>query len=181
MKRSIFIFLVIGITILFFGCSNDEPSAPELNQSDQVETCLPRRMVTPFSGIEKFVAVLEQGTMIQLPNGMILARGHVTEYYDDASDSRVTGKFVCTATGIFDDTFSGPAWGAGVLTPDIGGSWDIKMVAKISSTEGNKVDAFGYGKGAMKGLVAHWTYTSEPGETDYTIEGFIVEHLKTIR
>jgi hypothetical protein len=178
MKHLIFTFLAIGTTMIFFGCSKDNPLAPELNQNDPAATSLAKRMVTPFSGVEKFVALLEQGTMTLLPNGRVLARGHAVEYYDEASDPRVTGKSEFTASGIFDDTFSGPAWGTGVLIPDIGGRWDIKFVAKISSTEGNIVEAFGHGKGAMKGLVAHWTYKSKPGETDYTIEGFIVEHYK---
>lgn len=40
MKHSILMFLVIGVTIIFFGCSEKNPSAPELSQSDQVTTSL---------------------------------------------------------------------------------------------------------------------------------------------
>ena len=40
MKHSILMFLFIGVTFIFFGCSEKNPSAPELSQSDQVTTSL---------------------------------------------------------------------------------------------------------------------------------------------
>lgn len=35
MKRSRLVFLIIGVSIIFFGCSKDDFSAPDLGQSDQ--------------------------------------------------------------------------------------------------------------------------------------------------
>jgi hypothetical protein len=40
MKHSILMFLFIGVTFIFFGCSEKNPSAPELSQSDQVTNTL---------------------------------------------------------------------------------------------------------------------------------------------
>ncbi|MBT8387260.1 MAG: hypothetical protein KJO12_07590 [Ignavibacteria bacterium] len=36
MKHLMLVFLVIGATLIFFGCSEKNPTAPELSQSDQV-------------------------------------------------------------------------------------------------------------------------------------------------
>ncbi len=36
MKRLFLAFLFTGIALLYFGCSENNPSAPELSQSDQV-------------------------------------------------------------------------------------------------------------------------------------------------
>jgi len=46
MKLSIFVFLVIGATLIFFGCSENNPSAPELSQSDQVTHTLAKPHLT---------------------------------------------------------------------------------------------------------------------------------------
>jgi hypothetical protein len=43
MKRLIFMFLVIGATMIFFGCSENNPSAPELSQSDQLTASLAKK------------------------------------------------------------------------------------------------------------------------------------------
>ena len=36
MKHTIFLFLVLGATLIFFGCSENNSTAPELSQSDQL-------------------------------------------------------------------------------------------------------------------------------------------------
>ena len=46
MKRTILMFLVIGATLIFFGCSEKNPSAPELSQSDQVTNTLAKPHLT---------------------------------------------------------------------------------------------------------------------------------------
>jgi hypothetical protein len=46
MKRSILMFLVIGATLIFFGCSENNPSAPGLSQSDQVTNSLAKPHLT---------------------------------------------------------------------------------------------------------------------------------------
>ena len=46
MKLSILVFLVIGATFIFFGCSENNPSAPGLSQSDQVTNTLAKPHLT---------------------------------------------------------------------------------------------------------------------------------------
>ncbi len=45
MKHSILMFLFIGVTFIFFGCSEKNPSAPELSQSDQVTNTLAKKLI----------------------------------------------------------------------------------------------------------------------------------------
>jgi len=45
MKLSILVFLIIGATFIFFGCSENNPSAPELSQSDQVTNTLAKKLI----------------------------------------------------------------------------------------------------------------------------------------
>lgn len=40
MKNSVLMFLVIGVTVFFFGCSENYPVAPEMDQIDQAPTSL---------------------------------------------------------------------------------------------------------------------------------------------
>lgn len=40
MKRSRLVFLIIGVSIIFFGCSKDDLPAPEFDQSDQATASL---------------------------------------------------------------------------------------------------------------------------------------------
>ena len=46
MKLSILVFLIIGATLIFWGCSENNPSAPELSQSDQVTHTLAKPHLT---------------------------------------------------------------------------------------------------------------------------------------
>ena len=43
MKRSILMFLVLGVSIIFFGCSTDNPLTSELDQSDQAPASLAKK------------------------------------------------------------------------------------------------------------------------------------------
>jgi len=43
MKNLIFIFLFFGVATLYIGCSDNNPSAPQLNQSDQVTNTLDKK------------------------------------------------------------------------------------------------------------------------------------------
>jgi|GEM_PF-6646285 len=176
MKRSILLLFLLGATILVFSCSKDGPTTPELMQSQQGTESLAKMSVTRFSGDEKFIAMLNPGTWTNLPNGMSLVQASVFEYYDEASDPRVTGKIIITVNGVFDNTFSGKFWGTGELTTDIGGSWELKIVGERIAAEGSFADAIGHGKGKFEGLVSHWKYERlEPEKDDFTFKGFIIE------
>ena len=50
MKCTILMFLVIGATFIFFGCSEKNPSAPELSQSDQVTNTLVKKPAPNLTG-----------------------------------------------------------------------------------------------------------------------------------
>ena len=45
MKKLILIFLFFGIAALYIGCSDNNPSAPQLNQSDQITNTLDKKPV----------------------------------------------------------------------------------------------------------------------------------------
>ncbi|MBT8380478.1 MAG: hypothetical protein KJN64_14760 [Ignavibacteria bacterium] len=54
MKSLMLVFLVIGATLIFFGCSENNPSASELSQGDQVTNSLAKKpltghQITPFT------------------------------------------------------------------------------------------------------------------------------------
>ena len=51
MKKLIFIFLFLGIAMLYYSCSDNNPSAPGLNQSDQVVNTLDKKPAPNFIGI----------------------------------------------------------------------------------------------------------------------------------
>ena len=166
MKHFNLLFLVTGISLFIFGCSEDDSTSPEHNQTNQVTT---------FSGVENLVAVYNEGTVTPLPNGLTLVQDGVFEYRDESSDPRITGKEMVYATGIFDSTFCGPGWATGEFIPDNGGSWDLRFIGERSITEGSTGEVIAHGKGILEGLTALWTYKCLPGETEYTIEGFILE------
>jgi len=50
MKRLILMFLIVGATLIFFGCSEKNPSAPELSQSDQVTNTLSKKPLPTITG-----------------------------------------------------------------------------------------------------------------------------------
>ena len=59
MKLSILVFLVIGATLIFFGCSENNPSAPGLSQNDQVTNTLAKPHLTgttycDFTGVPPY-------------------------------------------------------------------------------------------------------------------------------
>ena len=52
MKHLMLVFLVIGATLIFFGCSERNPSAPELSQSDQVTNSLAKPQLTGIVNLD---------------------------------------------------------------------------------------------------------------------------------
>ena len=50
MKSLISIFLFVGIVTLYIGCSDNNPSAPQLNQSDQVTNTLDKKPAANLIG-----------------------------------------------------------------------------------------------------------------------------------
>ena len=50
MKRALIMFLFIGVTMIFFSCSDNNPSAPELSQDDQIATTLAKKSASKLIG-----------------------------------------------------------------------------------------------------------------------------------
>ena len=52
MKRLIFVFLVIGATLIFFGCSENNSTAPELSQNDLVTNTMAKKPTPNLIGTQ---------------------------------------------------------------------------------------------------------------------------------
>ena len=172
MKRLILMFLV-GVSIIFFGCSKDNSLAPGVAQNDQTIASLKAAKVkTEFTGIcTPVLQLFDPGTSTVLPNGKIKVTGMVADWYDAASDPLVTGTSIWYENWLFEaDGSSAKIWGKADLNLDIGGTWKISWYGSITAEEGYTlfdpshpftavVYATGTGKtGAVKGMVAHSTY-----------------------
>jgi len=177
--------------MIFFGCTEDNPVASEINQtdqlnnqSDQVVECRIRPR-TPFNGISTFTANLATGTVTQLPNGNIRVKGKINEWYDDSSDPRVTGKTIWYINAIIYPDGHRKLWGRGELFVDNnGGYWKMRWHGTMSP-DGSIVDyVVGRGKeGPVKGLRCKSTYISVPDPNEppgfyYTLNGYIIEKKK---
>ena len=185
MKHLIYVFLVIGVVVFFFGCQKDNLTSPDLNQSDQAEAPVLNksdRVLVPwtktktaFTGTSNFKQLLEPATETLLPNGKTLLSGEVAEWYDEASDPRVTGQSIWVVNKLLNEDGSGKVWGtADIFVDNDGGRWEILWWGSVSS-EGVVAKAVGTGiEGDVKGLVAKWTYTMifENG-IFYTSKGYI--------
>ena len=188
MKRSILIFLVLGLSIILFGCSKDEFLAPGVDQGDQGTIFLKSAKTGIFTGV---------CTPVDPDNGV---------WYDLADDWRVTGTSLWTFES---DEGATEVWGTSELFVDIGkpngvpkgkpeglsrGKWDVTwdgIVTPILDEDEAQIgvnivcNAYGTGtKGAVKGLVAEWTYTmnwrfaDDPSTFFYETEGFIEKNKK---
>jgi hypothetical protein len=92
MKRTNLMFLVIGVAIIFSGCSKDNSLAPDLSQSDQGTTFLKAEKI-PYTGVSDPVVggIFEPGEWTFLPNGNVKIQGMIAEWYDTADTPLLTG------------------------------------------------------------------------------------------
>ena len=182
MKRSILILLVIGTVMIFFGCSVDNPMAPNLNQndpmakelsqSDQAPTPLAKaKAKRTFEGICTFVE--------PVPN----------TWYDATDDWRTTGTTIWIQPDL--SVFGGTATlfvDAKNPHDENRGVWEMTWTGALTPTPDPVgmiivATATGVGvEGKVKGMKANWTYTMNyvgdnfptPNETFfYVIEGNI--------
>ncbi len=192
MKRLITLFLVAAVTMFFYSCSENNSTAPELSQSDQVTSTL-AKVKTAFTGTCIPILLGDPGTKTVLPNGKTLVKGETAEWYDEADDWRVTGKTFWFINSLIEaDGLNTKLWGkANIIVvgenpgDDPRGTWNLSWHGYLTP-KGDPpydkyshftivVDAVGQGKeGEVKGLVAKWTYKfdSEVGYF-YVTEGFI--------
>ena len=173
--------LVLGLAIIFFGCTKDDPVTPDLSQSDQETTSLKAEKI-PFYGTCNFAAPGDPGTTKVLPNGNILIKGQTAVWYDSAFYEG-TNLLGWEVTGISNWTINWLITGENtakvrgkceilVGTHPDHPEWEQTGLWKISwhgwqtpTPEGFILvcDAVGQGKeGDVKGMVAKWTYTMDP-------------------
>ena len=186
MKRLINVFLIVVSVFLLLSCQDNNPTNPAQNQNDQ--TMIPdskqtdnrfspfAKVVSHFTGTSNFVAPLEPGTERVLPNGKTLVLEQKAEWYDEASDARVTGQTIWVINKLLNKDGTGRVWGSAVLNVDDGGKWDMIWWGTLTS-EGIVAKAVGSGvEGAVKGLTAKWTYTMDFAQGFfYTSKGIIIE------
>ncbi len=173
MKRLNLMFLVIGVSIIFFGCSKDDSLAPESDQSDQVTNSLKSaKILTEFSGICSFFAPGEEGSIKVLPNDKILVKGATVVWYDDATDPLVTGKTFWYIKQKIEEDGTFKYWGkAELIVDDNRGRWEMSWHGYLNQN-GLIAVAVGTGKeGEVKGLVAKWTYILDFEQFVYNFEG----------
>jgi len=182
--------LVMGAAIIFFGCEKEANPAPGADLADQENTSLKAAIVkTAFTGTSTpVINPIDPGITKILPNGKTKVIGIVAEWYDQASDPRVTGTSIWYENCIWDaEPFTSPGkfWGkaeifVGGNAEENDGRWEITWHGyfTLSEVPGHftvDVDAVGKGKeGEVKGLTAKWKYTfdSQVGFF-YSTEGYI--------
>ena len=183
MKRSNLMFLVIGVAIIFFGCSKDDPLVPGLSQNDQGTTSLKAAKIkTPFSGYCSFLAVLDPGEDVLLPNGTTLRTGYVSQWKDNSDDPLVAGISTWTMNWLIEeDGITAKIWGkAEILLNDGRGKWKLSFHGNVTNTEVGMIIedvCVGTGKeGEVEGMVAKWAHKmdfdfSNPATFVYNFEG----------
>ncbi|MDH3252568.1 MAG: hypothetical protein OEM41_07235 [Ignavibacteria bacterium] len=174
MKRSIFMTLVIGAGLIFFGCSDKNPTAPEMSQSGQVPASL-GKVVKYFSGTSTNIGFLDPGKTNALPNGRVQIRGLVVQTEDILTDLRVTGIVTWVVHLNIYPEGNDTRWGSGeLIIPDVG-RWDMTYKGWLTPGEGLTYEVDGHGKGELKGLKAHWTYFLPNPPGVFEVQGFIIE------
>lgn len=175
MKGFILMVCVFSALMIFFGCSEDNTTAPELNRTNQITPSI-AKLKTMFSGTSTKVEVLSQGNFTTLPNGKALLKGWISVYADTIDDPRVSGISTWYVNALINPDGSEYDWGKAQLIVDNNGSkWEMTWHGRVSP-EGRIVDyVTGTGKeGAVKGLIAKWTYIREPGQAGfYSVQGII--------
>jgi hypothetical protein len=126
--------------------------------------------VTRFSGCtETYVATLDPGTQIPLPNGSVIIKGQVMMLRDDCpTEPRESGDNTVVMNAILDAAGLGPMWGTAVKVSDEGGVWEIQWVGALDA-QGARIEGSGQGIGLYAEL-RMWV-TSLYG----TFSGIIVE------
>ena len=195
MKRLIIMFLVIGITMFIYSCSEQSPTAPGLNQNDQATTSL-SKIRTQFHGTSNWVADIDQGSAVVLPNGKLKITGQIAKWKEETDCPMVNGQSIWYINWLINSDWSrAKLWGTADINVGVEkdgdpvlGTWQLSWHGRL--TDGVFDEATGFfsagkivvkavGKGTsgiVKGLVAHWTYTMNIAEGFvYKSKGFIIK------
>ncbi len=178
MKRSFFFLVVIGVTMIFLNCSEENTTAPETNQA--------------FAGTSIWVADIDPGETTLLEDGRTLITGQKAEWYDSTNVDLVTGKSFWEVGWIIEEDGNAQMWATAELVVDGGrGKWEFTWSGTRVPTGGGTFvewespfriegDAVGKGvEGEVAGLEAKWTYIMDfNGDFStlfYNVEGYIVK------
>jgi hypothetical protein len=177
MRRSILLSLVIGAGLIFFGCSENNPTAPEMSQNDQVPASLDKKVMAYFEGTSTNIGLVDAGKTVTLPNDRVQIRGLVVRTEDISTDSRVAGIVTWVVNMNIYPEGNDTRWGSGELVIPGVGKWNMTYKGWFTPGEGLTYEVDGHGKGELKGLTAHWTYflPNPPGVFD--VQGFIIEQM----
>jgi hypothetical protein len=173
MKRLFCIFLLIGAAIIYFGCSENNPLDPNLNQNEMSLTNLGKKIHYTFFDGTSYTISLVEGKLIFLPNGTLRIIGWIADTDDQLSDPRISG--IITWKGNMDiyPDGSDKRWGSGESED---GQWDLRFNGWLDLIEGVTYEVDGHGKGEYQGLKIHMTYLKPIGDTLFTVNGYIIEH-----
>ncbi|MBL1215589.1 MAG: hypothetical protein HND52_19640 [Ignavibacteriae bacterium] len=160
MKRFRVLFFATCALLIFFGCTENNPIEPDVTKNDQPTEALEKRCRTNFTGTCNFVRDIDPGTTTVLPNGKTLIRGIKSEWYDEASDPRVTGTTIWHFSMLLNEDGTGKSWGtAELIVDDNGGKWKMWFRGKVTP-EGGVAPVYGVGvDGDVRGSFAKWKYT----------------------
>jgi hypothetical protein len=184
MKHLIIVMLILGTVLIFFSCQQDSVLPTELSQNDQTISALEKPEApfgfkgTEFTGecTKTSDPDFEEvpGVSHELPNGKMLLKGRTTVWHDSTSDARVTGNtyWYIDEKDEVDGTFKYRGKAELFVDNDVG-LWQISWHGYLNEN-GLIAEGVGQGKeGAVKGLVAKWTYTFDFVNFKYDIVGYI--------
>lgn len=176
MKRSILMLLVMSAALIFFGCEKMDPLSESGNDLDtaSLKGAKVEDVVTSFTGTCVPVANPHPpnipATLTPLGDGRVLSTGEVAEWYDEASDPRVTGRSIWHVTRLIEADGLTQYCTCKTILIVKGGKWEFKTEGDLIPILEDGIpigleaefEADGVGThGQVKGLTAHWTYSIE--------------------
>jgi len=184
MKQFIVMLLAIGAIMFLYSCQQDSALPTAASQNDRDLSPL-LKVEEPFgSNGTEFKGICTKttdpdfeeldGISKELPNGKTLVMGRTTVWHDATDDPRVTGNTYWYIDQKFEEDGTFKYKGkADLVVDNDGGRWQMSWHGYLNA-DGLIAEAVGQGKeGAVKGLVAKWTYTFDFSNFRYDIVGYI--------
>lgn len=127
MKRSILMLFIVGATLIYFGCSENNSTEPNQTQSDKVTLDKKKADFTAIADIDCYWPGATSGTMKLLPNGDRHQRGVKAKFIMDADNDLLDGEmYWSTSKNIEADWVKVKLWGIIELIVDGGkGKWAL--------------------------------------------------------
>lgn len=174
MKKLIFIFLFLGIAILYIDCSNNNPSAPKLNQSDQVTNTFAKKPASHLTSIMNLSFVLPwnrlypeltwEGTITIDGNNYYMKFDHLSGPPRDYSQASPFEEYFYIIDGNSNIVLAGPDAGVTVLANKLPDPTKYVMNGRIEIA--NDPFADWLGRPVHMSGVINWQFVIPPGETE---------------